>query len=101
MMKLWIDDIRTPPDNTWTWAKSYSAAVDFLRYGTVDEVSFDHDLGEDSKSGYHVVCWMENHSTWPTLAGVHTANPVGRSNIIRALVANGYDCDFSKGIWRR
>lgn len=98
-MKLWIDDIRTPPDDSWTWAKNYSAAVDYLGYGIADVVSFDHDLGEDSKSGYHVVCWMESHDTWPATALIHTANPVGRDNIARALVVNGYD--FSMGVFTR
>ena len=45
-MKLWIDDIRVPPDECWHWAKSSKEALDVLGCD-VCEISFDHDLGGD------------------------------------------------------
>ena len=93
MAKLWIDDERTPPTRDWLWAKSSTEAMDLLEglkiLGMfIEEVSFDHDLGGTDTSMI-VIRWMAMHNFWPTLAVVHTANPVGRENICRALDADG------------
>ena len=57
--------------------------------GLPEEISFDHDLGEDIKTGYDCAKWLCNYC-WtngipiPTY-NVHSANPVGRDNIIGVL----------------
>ena len=33
-MKVWLDDVRAPPEG-WEWAKTTQEAVDFLRTGNV------------------------------------------------------------------
>lgn len=53
-MKLWIDDIRTPPDG-WEWAKTSKEAIDVIDNNEVSHISFDHDLGggrHDPQGGY-------------------------------------------------
>src|SRR5438309_1594271 len=45
-MKLWLDDIRPTPDDTWTWAKTVPEAIDLLKTGEVTYASLDHDLGD-------------------------------------------------------
>lgn len=105
MIKLWLDDIRTPPDETWLWCKNGYECVGMIvaNAGNIDIVSFDHDLGE-GVNGYWVACQIETmannfyrHSLvefkdnpegicvpsfdWE----VHSANPVGRKNIEWAM----------------
>lgn len=45
-MKLWIDDIRTPPDDTWHIARNVSSAIRALdMFGPdITEISLDHDI---------------------------------------------------------
>lgn len=90
-MKLWVDDIRNSPDDSWIIARDYNKAIDCLDTGFFDVVSLDHDLGDESaKTGYNIVCWIEKKivtGEWTTLPTiyVHSANPVGRRNIERAI----------------
>ena len=43
--KLWHDDIRRPPDETWFWARTNQDAVRYLLASDCKEASLDHDLG--------------------------------------------------------
>jgi hypothetical protein len=77
-MKLWVDDLRTPPDDTWTWAKTSTHAIHLLaprRQVTI--MSLDHDLGGDD-TARAIVLFLCEHGGWPNEVRVHTANPVGR-----------------------
>lgn len=83
-LKLWIDDIRNPPDETWEWVTTSDAAIAVLKlfaseglnWVEREAISFDHDLGGDDTSR-PVVLWMiENNFKFKTYA-VHSANPVG------------------------
>lgn len=89
-MKMWVDDLRDPPDKDWVWAKSSDAAIMFLRacyfwqtqgtsdkYWYVQEMSLDHDLGGNDTTR-PVVMWMCENDFWPTEISIHTQNPVGR-----------------------
>ena len=90
MIKIWLDDIRTPPDDTWVWCKSVSAAYIQLISEGEKIISFDHDLGTEW-SGYDLAQLLErdagingrsfNLTSWT----IHSANPVGRKNIQAAM----------------
>lgn len=107
MKKLYLDDIRTPQTEGWVIVRNYEDFVYWVRLnGVPDEVSFDHDLGEDvakakvesgmskrkareqkkeTKSGYDAAKWLgnyciENKIPFPKW-NVHSANPVGKANI--------------------
>ena len=49
-MKIWVDDIRTPPDDTWEWVKTSQEAIDLLEsicepgmlWVPLEKVSLDH-----------------------------------------------------------
>lgn len=44
-MKLWVDDIRKPPDDSWTVARNVTEAIRILaRFQRWDEISLDHDI---------------------------------------------------------
>lgn len=82
-MKIWVDDIRLPPEptETWYWAKTSSDAIDFLEtMKWLNErpqvMSLDHDLGGDDTTR-PVVLWMCENDFWPVEVRVHSANPPG------------------------
>ena len=89
-MKIWVDDIRTPPDyaegknwetSLWYWCLTSEQAIDFLEKckttNTVPKVmSLDHDLGGDDTSRA-IVLWCCENDFWPVEVVVHSANPVG------------------------
>ncbi len=92
-MRLWLDDIREPWRHGFIaceWARTADEAISALKTGTVTFASLDHDLSIDDtigqpkgeKTGYDVVCWMEENSVWPVDGVVvHSMNPVGRQRM--------------------
>lgn len=106
-MKLWLDDVRPAPKgwaHAENYDEAVNVLQAHLRGDCVVEVaSLDHDLGMVSckqcrmeqptnegasivaalgckhgeKTGYHVVCWMEENNVWPGRVIIHSANPVG------------------------
>lgn len=94
-LKLWIDDVRNPPEDDWIIARTSAAAIAVIEYylergGSCSQmvISFDHDLGGDD-TAMKVVMYIEGvwmlgnlpSFTWH----VHSGNPVGAANIRRAL----------------
>lgn len=43
-MKLYLDDVRSPPDDSWTVARTAKEARSILLAGPVEMASLDHDL---------------------------------------------------------
>ena len=84
-LKLWIDDIRTPPDETWDWVFTSDAAIAYMKtwqedsigeWFVFDTISFDHDLGGDDTTR-PVVIWMIENNIRFRHYHVHSANPIG------------------------
>lgn len=96
----------------WTWAKTYDETIDLLKTGEVKFASLDHDIGacqdctnnlrhigdmktpettffntcNHAKTGYDVVCWMEENNVWPEEGvQVHSQNPVGRARMQQVI----------------
>lgn len=104
-MKVWLDDIRNPPDESWVWAKNVWYVIGLLITGNVEHISFDHDLGWDNtkddawnqqNDGYYLAKTIERYAyedtqnlhTWhlpPLSWDIHSSNPVGRKNIEMAM----------------
>ena len=88
MIKLWLDDIRNPPDELWTWVKTYDEALEYITKNVVSEISFDHDLGT-KLTGYSVAKAIEHYAYYDMVQqmvwSIHSANPVGRKNIEQAM----------------
>jgi chloramphenicol O-acetyltransferase len=91
VVKLWVDDVREPPNDDWVWVKNYVAASMLLttHASWISTISLDHDLGEDEETGYDLLNWMEwmvhDHDLpLPQDIRIHTANPAGRENMERA-----------------
>lgn len=84
-MKVWVDDVRKPPDNKWLWCKFYEEAVYIINNEDIQLISLDHDLGEE-KNGYDLACIIEGRvyndpDYTPPIIEVHSQNPVGVQNI--------------------
>lgn len=93
-IKLYLDDVRDLPDESYTLVRSYEEAVSFVHDNEIPPfISFDHDLGVDENdkllpTGYdfakylvnmdmnNILMFPENFSFY-----VHSANPVGKKNI--------------------
>jgi hypothetical protein len=94
-MKLWLDDRREPPDESWVWVKTSDEAIRTLALGGVEEASLDHDLGvvRDGReaTGYDVLEWLEERVAIdgfvPPLLKAHSANPPARRRMEQAIIA--------------
>ncbi|AZS51504.1 hypothetical protein DM558_12315 [Entomomonas moraniae] len=77
-MKIFLDDMREAPEG---WVRAYwpNEVICLLKKGNVEEISLDHDLGDDDKgNGYDVLLWIEravflNGFIAPVI-NIHSAN---------------------------
>ena len=88
--QLYLDDERFPPDGEWIICRSVDKAITLCEVmGCPNFVSFDHDLGENSKTGKDFANWlverdMDKHRTFIPMSfdyHVHSQNPIGTDNI--------------------
>jgi NAD+-processing family protein with receiver domain len=95
-VRVWLDDEREAPAG-WMRTRTPAETIGLLRTGQVRELSLDHDLGlaseESEQTGYDVLVWLEREvaegrwrSPLPAIR-VHSANPVGRARMERAIAA--------------
>lgn len=97
---LWLDDERDPSNayikNNFgsrgdeVWVKTAAEAIKLLSQENVVSISLDHDLGPpEAGSGHDVAKWIEEAAFHghlkPVKWRVHSANPVGSSNMAAAL----------------
>ena len=94
---IYLDDVRVPPSNEWlvvrTAEEAYTAVLASYKNGEEIVLSLDHDLGEDIPTGYDLLNWLEKDIVTdmtfrPNISFlIHSANPVGRENMARAINA--------------
>lgn len=98
-IKLWLDDCRQAPPN-YEWVMNYDEAVKRLEEIKRDKLEFDvfqmdHDLedahymslnGDHEKTGYSVMCWMEEHDVFPKIVIIHSFNPFGAKKMLDVAV---------------
>ena len=99
MTQIFLDDEREPVNSLdWLIVRNYSEFVGTVldnRY-EIDYISFDHDLGDDSLSGFECVKWLVELDmecrgeilTQDFKWYVHSQNPIGAANINEYL--SGY-----------
>lgn len=101
-MKLYVDDIRKAPDDSWHVVRTITEAVRILANHEVKECSLDHDIacylwrGQEHTSNetfvpiaYFIALMPE--SMRPEIVRIHTANPVGGeilASILKGKVKN-------------
>lgn len=97
-IKVFLDDERlTPPG--WIRVYSVNEAIEIMKTGEVDVISFDNDLGSyhyDGGDGREAMKWLEEQVLTdqminPPLMFIHTGNPVARDEMCQARAA----------IWRK
>ena len=110
-MKLWIDDVRTAPDD-YLWCKSVNEAkemVEFVervfgkysffnpvtgedRKVNIELIDIDHDAGDYAHDGgdyIKLLDWLEETGrNYPIR--IHSMNPVGVENMRRIIQKNGW-----------
>jgi hypothetical protein len=80
--RLFLDDVRDPPDRSWDVVRSFDEFVRYIEaHGMPDEISFDHDLGDNVPSGMDCAKWLVETERPLARFTVHSANPPGRANI--------------------
>ena len=97
MIKIWIDDIRTPPSEDWIWIKSVNAAKRYISmtssYGVTDiMLSVDHDAGDYASDGgdyIKLLDWLEEFG-YDGYIHIHSMNPIGAENMRRIIQRNGW-----------
>lgn len=89
-MKVYLDDTRKPPEG-WFLTMFPITAISLLEKGVVEEISLDHDLGDDENigTGYDVLLWIEEqvitNSFNPPKIHIHTSNTSARKKMELAL----------------
>lgn len=91
-MKIWIDDVRTPPfdEDPWVWVKTSAHATLIVDgcHTYITEISFDHDLGEED-TAYIVALYIEEKAYQNKMRRIkwhiHSQNPIGVDRIRAAM----------------
>ena len=90
-MKIWLDDVRPAPDGyvlCLSVNEAKRAVEEAERTGEAVEIlDLDHDLGDyfpDGGDGIKLLDWLCERGTFYPIA-LHTANPVGRDNMLRLI----------------
>jgi len=88
-MKVYLDDIRDTPDG---WVRVYTVPElqKLVQDSNITVISLDHDLGDGQPTGYDFLVWLEREVGEgripnPPRLEIHSANPVGRQNMARAI----------------
>lgn len=88
-MRVFLDDERTTPEG---WVRVYwpDEAIALMESDAVEELSLDHDLGDDERgTGYDVVLWIEEavalRGFKPPRVFVHSANSSARDKMIAGI----------------
>lgn len=113
-MKIFVDDVREPPDRTWIVFRCMETALDFikkmlaLKIVVIKEISLDHDMGQDFESGtyymsgYNFLTKLESwfHARYEIdlkngnksdvylpIIRIHSSNPSGVEDMKRVLAS--------------
>jgi hypothetical protein len=97
-MRIYLDDLRNPPlfdsltGEPVKWDQVVRNGRDMIALvetGKISFISFDHDLGENTPTGYDVAKRIEALAAAgkikPIDYTIHSANPVGANNIDAAM----------------
>jgi hypothetical protein len=93
-MKLFIDDIRNAPDDTWVVARTNTEAIRIMytNRDRITHISFDHDCGDSNESfqasAYYLALLIELLQDYLPVITVHSANPIGVEKIKSILNLN-------------
>lgn len=86
-VKLFLDDVRYPPNETWTLVRSVEDCLYLLLTSKVSILSLDHDMGEGEPTGLDLAKKMGSLPSyhWPRTIYIHSMNPVGKNSMADEL----------------
>jgi len=98
-IRLWLDDERNPnspeiqaqygAQGNEVWVKTVDEAINYLKQGNVEHLSFDNDLGEGEKEGHLLANWIEEQAYLKQIPrlqwNVHSQNPPASAVIVSAM----------------
>lgn len=96
-MKIWVDDIRHVPDETYVLARSVNNCIKMIcecenEDIPIELIDLDHDAGIYSSCGgdyIKILDWLEaTGHNYPIR--IHSMNPVGVENMRRIISKNGW-----------
>lgn len=99
--KVWVDDMRQPPNDDWIWCHSTKEAIVAIKMydrsynAETILIDLDHDSGDYCKDGgdfIKILDWLEETGIVDTgyFFHIHSMNPVGRENMRRIIKHNGW-----------
>lgn len=77
MMKLFVDDRRTPPKTGFECADDYDGAVFLIRYMDFEFATLDYDLG-DGHTGLDILKFMHELKKYPRHLNIHSDHSEGK-----------------------
>lgn len=98
-MFLWVDDVRPAPSDKFIWVQSTAQAINTIAQCRKQRpteqivVDLDHDSGLFYNYGgdyIKVLEWLEQQGIDDVAIHLHTMNPVGRENMRRIILHNGW-----------
>ncbi len=103
-MKLWIDDIRDAPDDSWTEIRKVQPGMEFINHfgDQITHISIDHDIeNRPDDETFMPLCWyitilvagsrIKKGFEWKPQVRVHSDNPVGAKRMVDVFQAGGID----------
>lgn len=107
-MKLWIDDFRDAPDDSWVEARKVDQAIRLLAMYNAVEISLDHDIeNRPDDETFKAVAYFigEKHSQTrfyghavmaaaPPKVTIHSDNPAGAKEMQYILKSYGIDAPW-------
>lgn len=93
MIKLYIDDVRTPPKD-WVVIRKIPDAINFIieHEDEIEVISLDHDAGQyaiNSHDYIYILDWLEETGRRYPIH-IHSMNAVGRDNMRAIIQRNGW-----------
>jgi len=90
MHKLWLDDVRKPPGEDWTWARSVDDAIALFEGEGAVEASLDYDLGDGNRTGLDLLRWLAEGDRWPAKRlAVHSTHRLGVPSMCSFIAREG------------
>ena len=111
MTRLYIDDIRNPPNDDWIITRTITGAIRVLATMEVDTISLDHDISHQVSVDGHsrpfaclenfsAVCYFigeKYKGLTPPKIILHTSNPVGAQRMRHILESYGLKSEYQPG----
>lgn len=88
-MKVFLDDVRDPPDDSWRRVFTAYEVIAMLTWDSnyISELSLDHDLGMGRVgTGMDVVNYMVESYNCPPVVIIHSGNTIAAKEMYLRLV---------------